>query len=91
VKGNTTLSAPTLDAALVKELAAALSPDRVRADSAERALPALFASRQAPPKYRRSCVSRLRTGERSSREVLVLVWPEVPFLSGARSWWRQRR
>jgi glycolate oxidase len=38
VKGNTTLSAPTLDAALVKELAAALSPDRVRADSAERAL-----------------------------------------------------
>jgi glycolate oxidase len=38
VKGTTTLSAPTLDAALVKELAAALSPDRVRADSAERAL-----------------------------------------------------
>jgi glycolate oxidase len=32
------VSNPSSDAALVKELAAALSPDRVRADSAERAL-----------------------------------------------------
>jgi glycolate oxidase len=38
VKETTTLNGPTQDAALVKELAAALSPDRVRADSAERAL-----------------------------------------------------
>jgi len=38
VKGTTKLNAPTPDAALVKELAGALSPDRVRADSAERAL-----------------------------------------------------
>jgi glycolate oxidase len=38
VKGTATVNAPTPDAALVKELAAALSPDRVRADSAERAL-----------------------------------------------------
>jgi glycolate oxidase len=38
MKGTTKLNAPTPDAALVKELAGALSPDRVRADSAERAL-----------------------------------------------------